>query len=126
MFYNTYNILLGSIPDEEDNLHEAKALHKEFMTFNEGAVRLLQQIPMHFLNKTKGAREKIIKIMKQIDISKRVNVSDFITQVIDTDKIAGQYSFRSWKKRDFVFLKIKDYSKLKPVSIQHQKLIAQT
>ena len=63
--------------------------------------------------------------MKQIDISKRVNVSDFITQVIDTDKIAGQYSFRSWKTRDFVFLKIKDYSKLKPISIQHQKLIAQ-
>jgi len=90
IFYNTYNVLLGSLADEEENFKDAKALHNAFVTFNDGTVLLVDRIPIRFLQKTKKARDEIIRILKNTDFNKRENVSDIITQVMNADTIEGE------------------------------------
>ena len=61
------------------------------MTFNDGAKLLIDRIPMHFLRKTKRAREEILKILQKTDLNKREHVSDIITQVMNADTIEGKF-----------------------------------
>ena len=90
IFYTTYNVLLSTLDDEEENFKQAKAFKKQFTTFNEGAIWLIDRIPIQFLHKTKQARGEIFKTFRNIDFNNRRNVSDIVEQVMNADQNGGK------------------------------------
>ena len=85
IYHITYNIMLGSLPNEEEHLKEAKTLSQHFKKFNEKAVLLQDRVPIHTLPGTKKARVDILESLRSMNMEERENVSDMIRSVLETD-----------------------------------------
>ena len=82
---------MGSLPNEEENLKEAKKLYAMFSKFNKNSALLLDRIPIHFLPATKNARSKIIEFLRGMSLENREHVPDMTLEMLNSDTNKGEF-----------------------------------
>nr|XP_009860779.2 cholesterol 7-alpha-monooxygenase-like [Ciona intestinalis] len=82
IFDITFNLLFGSLPDYERASEETERTYDVFKTYFKGSALLVDRIPIHLLPETKKARGIFLKMMEELDWSKRENVSKLIDDIV--------------------------------------------
>ena len=78
MFFLTCRNLLGSIPDKEEFFQETKNLYERLSNFIEHSIFLLRGVPSKLLPNAEKSRTKALKLLKELNIPNRKDVSDAI------------------------------------------------
>nr|CAB3235928.1 cholesterol 7-alpha-monooxygenase-like [Phallusia mammillata] len=85
IFDITFNLFFGSLPDPVKRAEETARFYDVFKIYFAGSPLMVDRIPVHLLPATKRALAKILEMIGEINWSERNNVSQLITDIVDSN-----------------------------------------
>ena len=85
---NHFN-LLGSLPNEEENLNEARALFEPVSHFMKTSLLLSHGVPASLAPTARKARDNMLDLLKQLDVTKRQHVAEITRKITELDRDKG-------------------------------------
>ena len=90
IFFLSHENFLGSLPKAEENLEEVNKLYPPLTEFGKYAPMIVNGVPIELLRKAVKARADITKVLKNLRLSERQNVSHLVRKLFEIDIPEGK------------------------------------